>query len=42
MATSSCPMLSVHAPHEWKMSQTLAELWRTKLGKEGTITIERW
>jgi hypothetical protein len=38
MATSSCPMLSIRAPREWKMSQTLAELWTTKLGEEGVIT----
>jgi hypothetical protein len=41
-ATSSCPTLSVHAPHEWRMSQTLAELWKTKLGEEGVITYHRW
>jgi hypothetical protein len=41
-ASSSHPTLYVYAPHEWNMSQNLAELWTTKLGKEETITIERW
>jgi hypothetical protein len=42
-ATSSFPTLSIYAPREWKMSQTLAELWTTKLGEEGVITyLHRW
>jgi hypothetical protein len=42
MATSYFPTLTIYAPHEWKMSQTLAELWTTKLGEKGVITYHRW
>jgi len=34
--------LYLRAPLEWQMSDTIAELLRSRLGPEGAITYERW
>lgn len=39
---SKVPMLLWEAPPEWKMGETLAELWHKVIGPEGVITYNYW